>query len=196
MIPVGYAQATLLFSGNAVPTGAAVVLGLKNEIAQSANDVASDVLNAVSTSGILGRLTTDITLSGIQVKLGPDVNGAYYAAGVSGLAGGSPGDSNPNTSLLVAKNTASGGRANRGRSFWPGVIEADVAQGGVLTATGLAQYQTQCAAFLTQLATNSVPMAILHEWKGVPTPLPGDPVLVTSYTPSNRVATQRRRLRR
>ncbi len=190
MIPVNYAQVTLHFQGAAVPNGADVVFGVQNAAGgMTAAQIATFVDGDVVSAGLLGRFSTSLELSNIHVKLGPDISGPFTDKGVS-RSGGSAGDANPVSALLVTKETASGGRKNRGRSFYPGLIEADVAQGGVLTSTALTAFQTIMTAWLDALTADGIPMVILHDDGGVTAP-----TVVTNYSVQALTGIQKRRLR-
>lgn len=130
---------------------------------------------------------------GIRVTEGNDgdpigwesVSGAAVGVGTTTLL-------TQNTTYLVKKGTALGGRANRGRWYLPFVREANVSDTGVLTAATVTFLSLGCAEFLDNLET-SVPlfysgMCLLHASGATPTP-------VSAITPAALCATQRRRLR-
>jgi hypothetical protein len=188
-IPLGYSEIAMTWTGPAVPTGAVSVFGV--DPAAGITDplgIATAVRNAVTSSSLMDRLSSNVTITNIHCKNGPDSSGVFADLATS-LVGASPGDSNPATAGLVNKTTALGGRKNRGRLFLPGLIEADVAQGGQITSTARTALQTQLTNFLTDLASSDVPMVILHT--GIETP-----TLVTGLTLSSLLAVQHRRLRR
>lgn len=112
---------------------------------------------------------------------------------VVGTAGLQAGDRLPsNCSLLVRKNTGFAGRKNRGRMFWPGILdESQVDQVGTIDTATVAALQTVFAALFTKLSgvADATP-AILH--KSTPA---DDPTPVVSHTVMPIIATQRRRLR-
>jgi hypothetical protein len=100
-----------------------------------------------------------------------------------------------NCALLVKKQTALGGRQNRGRFFLPGMLtEEGVNNVGVIAAGDRQSYQNKASSMLTSLAVGPLiaPMVILHN--DTPTPVP-DPTPVTSLYVDNVISTQRRRLR-
>jgi hypothetical protein len=100
-----------------------------------------------------------------------------------------------NSAHLIRKNTALGGRRNRGRMYLPGVGESDVSNVGVLTTTRINNLNTAYANWLAAVKA-SIPveeMVILHSLPaGTTTPLP---TTVTSLVCQPVIATQRRRLR-
>lgn len=97
-----------------------------------------------------------------------------------------------NCAYLVRKQTASAGRANRGRFYLPQFLgqEVDVSSTGMLSAAALASIQSKLDGLFADFAT--VPPVILHdEFSPVTTPTP-----VTGFALQPQIATQRRRLRR
>lgn len=148
----------------------------------------ADTLNNVP--GFTNFLDSNITIADVT---------AYYNGGGSDLAvytepvnlpGTTSGTGTPpQVALLIRKETGLAGRRNRGRMFLPQPGNNNVGEDGLVNATPLATYQAAADAFLADLATNLVPMVILHEDSGIaPTP-------VSALVVSNVVATQRRRLR-
>lgn len=98
-------------------------------------------------------------------------------------------DCQPNTALLVSLSSGLVGRANRGRVYFPGVLNEDTVSGsGLVFAGKIEDYDTAFQALGTALAAEDASMVILHSNSSDPTPVVG-------YTIQQRVATQRRRLR-
>lgn len=96
-----------------------------------------------------------------------------------------------NCALLIKKLTASGGRRNRGRFYFPAAYlpEATVSSNGDLDNTLVANYQARFDNFLTELSGADLPMVVWHELA----PLTG--TVVTTLTVQSKIATQRRRMR-
>lgn len=191
VIPVGFAQANLLFGGVAQPNGAQVTLGLDIPTGTlTPGDVAALVVSNVETN-LMDQMANSTTFLLCLVKFGPTTTGAS-AEWPSGMAGSLPGDpAPPNTTYLVRKNTASGGRAGRGRMYLPGCTDPDVLQGGTLDPARRGGLQTAMNDFFDQLNTDSLGPVLLHgETSPLTTPTPID-----SFTVDSVVATQRRRLR-
>ena len=206
-IPVGFGQATILMSGNGLPTGGAVVLGFENELGSSAQ-AAADAYGEAWRDQVMPLLTDDVTLDEVVVKLGPDdvgptASSAYSTAGTI-VTENTP----PNTAYLVKKTSNLGGRRGRGRIYIPGVDETKVTSDGRLEATKLGQLQTAMDAFEGEVALAGFPLMILHNpatiWvleDGQPRREPtADPIPVPTpvldLIVQSTVATQRRRLRR
>lgn len=192
-IPLGYAQINLIFTGSSVPEGAQMTFGLDHTgSALSPTGIAEVVEAAWISSGIKSRYVSSLGLTGILVKEGPNVTGASALLGVvhNGTASGT--SVAPNTSVLIRKHTAIGGRAGRGRCYFPGIPEADVDGGGLIVSTERALWETDFQTFLDDIAAESLIPVLLHgDNSPVSTPTP-----ITGVTVDSKVATQRRRLRR
>jgi hypothetical protein len=192
VVPVGYAQVTIGFTGSAVPTGAAVTFGLDISAGPATPAlVAVAVDNAYFSSGIPTQIATGANETSILVKFGPDNLGpsAEIATNNPGT-GGSSGV--PNTAWLVRKVTALGGRAGRGRFFLPGVPEAEVDPSGIIDSSSVTGMQTAVDDFFSELAVGGMIPVLLHS-EGSPLNIPTE---ITSHEVQSLAATQRRRLRR
>jgi len=193
LIPEGYAQINLLYTGDAAPTGAQVTFGA--DISGTAGDpmsIGSAVVSNYISASMDELHVGALTLSGVLVKFGPNETGPFatYPADVDGSA------ANPsvlvNGALLVHKTTDSGGRSGRGRMFFPGIPENQTDSDG-----------TVHGGYLSTIA------GLLEDWRGklitdliIPVLLHSDPETdllpteITGFVPQAKLATQRRRLRR
>lgn len=101
----------------------------------------------------------------------------------------------PNSSLLVRKTTASGGRRNRGRMYIPGLAIRDlVSPAGQVDSSFLADFQTNLDTFQSTLeAGTGLPgvtdLVLLHS------EAPTAATTIVSLSAQTMLATQRRRLR-
>jgi hypothetical protein len=96
----------------------------------------------------------------------------------------------PNTAVLIKKSTGLGGRANRGRMYWPGVDEDSVAPTGALDSGFVSGVQVLADALIPALNVGPfIGYVILHTDNSTPTP-------ITGFLVESTVATQRRRLPR
>lgn len=192
VIPDGFAQATLGFTGAAVPTGAAVTLGFeRGDLGKSPAEYCDDFATAWETN-INGAIVTTCVLSSVLVKFGPTDVGPSAEVGYSNAGNVATPAGAAAPAFLIHKNTLMGGRAGKGRMFVPGVPEASVDVGGVLQsglATGLT---TAFGEFLVDLATQGADPVLLH---GPTSPIT-TPTPITSMTCDPVVGTQRRRQRR
>jgi hypothetical protein len=192
VIPVGFAQVNFLYTGPGVPTGAQWTLGINLEgSAETPTDIANECLAHYETADFDAVTASGTDLTGILVKFGPDATGPSSQIGVSvggaGAAGGGAA-----ISWLCRKLTAVGGRAGRGRTYFPGVPESSVEEGGTLNTGQLALMQNSWDLFYTAMAGGTFSPVLLH---GEGSPLSA-PNLITEFVVDSRVATQRRRQRR
>lgn len=194
ILPEGYAQANIRWTGTGLPTGAENVLGIDvSNSVENPGEIAVQLGTAIAQSGLLTQLVNQVLISSILVKFGPEETGDFFELATNypgtATAGGVP----ANTSLLVNKITSIGGRRGRGRMYVPGLVETSVdAAGALLPAyrTGLQNCFTSIANYM---ANNDNPLVLLHGSysEAVSTPTP-----ITSLSVQPKVATQRRRLRR
>lgn len=202
-LPTGYYLAQLFFTGNAAPTGAAITFAGR------------DVGGSTSAAGIAGIIATTwgtnldnetnslLTLGTVRVKKGPMEDGPFGVVNTANTGNKAASAASPNVAYLVRKNTALGGKKGSGRLYMPGVAEADVNENGDLVAARLTALQSAWQNFHAALQTATVPMYLAHSHgtyvntKGQTITVPAiTPSEVTSLSLDNRVATQRRRLRR
>lgn len=192
MIPEGYAQVTLGWTGGSLPTGAANVFGVETSDPTTPLAIATAVRQAILDVGLLGNLSSSVAQSSIRVKQGPtDIgpSGDFPGAGTGGSAG-QIGASQ--LGVLVQKVTAFGGRSGKGRLYIPGAVETGIDVDGSLTPAYQTTLQTVFANFRQELIDAGFPMVVFHR--------PGSPLTeptpVTSMSVQDRPGTQRRRNRR
>lgn len=193
IIPTGYAQVNLRFGGSGAPEGAEVTFGVDNTATGlTAEQIGNSVETALLDADVRSVWSDDINLDTILVKKGPNATGASAEVAVNqgGLRSGDA--DSPNTAILIHKVTEQGGRAGRGRMYWPGVPANLVSVAGILDSEYVSNENTDLANFLTELTEQDIPMVLLHgEGSPISTPTP-----VISLEIDSKVATQRRRLRR
>lgn len=189
IIPVGYSQVNILFTGAAVPSGAQMTFGVENGSGLTPLQIGALVSGDWNPSLLPALHVAACVLSGVLVKNGPNATGpsATFAVNTPGTLGGTAGYAG--ASVLIEKNTASGGRKGRGRMFMPGISESEIDVGGALAGGYRTLQQTAWTAFLNALSADAIPMVLLHADATAPTP-------VTSLAIDATIATQRRRQRR
>lgn len=192
-IPSGFAQINFMFTGNDVPTGAectlAVDLGSTDVDPASLGALAATWVN---DSDVMDATTVDVNLTGVLVKFGPTATGpsALVAASVSGTYGSS--DNMPNCATLIHKTTSFGGRAGRGRLYWPGPVLQEANSSGIFSGTHMESLNTKWGAFFAAIGGDDLTPVLLHgSGSPITTPTP-----LLGLVPDHKVATQRRRLRR
>lgn len=192
IIPADYAQVNLRWTNADNEHDPECTFGLNVDLYAAGPDIlAKDVSDLYGVSNFEGVQAADMTLVEVSVKYGPNATGpsAIWATSQPGVV---TQDSVPsNTAVIIRKNTSDGGRAGRGRFYFPGVPEDSVDGGGNLDGTYLTDFQGIADAFLDGLAALLAPMVVLHS-AGSPITTPS---LVTSLTVLQRCGTQRDRMR-
>lgn len=191
-IPVGYAQITYKFLCTGRATPACTTIGVFNGDAFTAAELAEGANTALVGSGLI---TGNVMVAGwtyigadsvLQTITGPFV-GAYAETIVGTLAGGAlP----ANCAILVEKGTARGGRAGKGRMYWPPLLwpETSVGPDGVASGATYGAVQAKMTTFLVNLGVTAGEPMLFHSNGGTP-----DPILTLRV--GSLIATQRRRLR-
>lgn len=200
VIPAGFGQCTYELKATGDPQPWNLVTGFEATNEGTGAAYALTLLDAF-VSHVLPQIHDSVVLTGAKLSLGQsggaDPIVSFFNSGENGDTGG---DMLPqNSAVLVSKNTAFGGRKNRGRMFIPLMAESSqVDNVGNIATTKVNFLQSGFTAFLDKLSGPSViggiaaPMVILHNDTGASTP---DPTPVTSLTVKSVIATQRRRLR-
>lgn len=194
VIPPGFAQGLLRWQQTSQTKEYLCTIGLDLDGNPAADDVASELRGAWSSSFAASTLATDYAFLGATVYIGQDGGPPLVGESIIPVTGTSAGSrTTQNVAILVRKRTAFGGRRNRGRMYVPAgyLTEAGVGSDGTLDNTFRSTFQTNINAFLTTLPAVGViaGACILHS-----TGLVG-PTAVTSLTVEAKVATQRKRLR-
>lgn len=185
-----YVRITVFWGGGSIPHGAACV--------QCVEDLAGDPLADINTAfqsafePVVEQLTTVTNAASVLVKRGPDETGpsALFSWGHGGLEGSAAVP--PNTSVLVSKQTAVGGRRGRGRMFLPGIREDRVDVTGLLDPTNVGNINNALDSFMSDMTTAGYPLMLEHG----DDPSPLAPTELVAMECQSTVATQRRRLRR
>ena len=194
IIPTGFAQANLQFTGSALPHGAEVTIGLELDSFAGGPDAAANAVanNFAIATDLWATTSTMITLSNVHVKYGPNATGAAgdYATSLNGTYAST--DQVPQAAYLIRKNTATGGRQGQGRLFWPGVPLQDTDEAGFLETNLISGQNDGWSDVMAKfLADGFIPVLLRAE--DSPLQLP---VSITSFSCQPQIATQRRRLRR
>lgn len=192
IIPPGYAQVTLNYTGAMFDSGAgATVLGFggEGEITQDLAGFAQNVEGA--WEGNMQAITSDIiTLSSIYV-LGPTQS---VERGVGTVGSVTTDMEPPAVACLVNYKGQARGPRSRGRSFIPGVLRnQDVNSIGDITSARVGEIETAWFGFLDD-CTEGTAHVILQRSEGVSAPLDPPPPVFTRAV-SARAASQRRRQR-
>lgn len=188
IIPAGFAQVNMKFTGADAPRGAQVTYGVDASTVTDPADIAGVVI-AEYTAHLRAFQSTGISLGSVLVKVGPNATGpeAEVPAGIPGTAAADA--VSPNVAGLATKLTAGGGRKSKGRIFWPGLVETWVNGDGSIDPTAHASLVGAFNDWFDASATDNIPMYLLHTDATAPT-------ILTALLFTTKVATQRRRLRK
>lgn len=199
VVPEGFAQVTLNWQHSETDKQWSTVLASDVGIATAA-DVAETYELAWSVE-LMQATDTSLVLASVLVRMGPSVGPdpgltvevPVGTAGTSAMTGAPS-----NCTVLVRKLSVFGGRANRGRNYWPGMIsDGNVDEVGRLEGSHVTYLQTRMTEFFGALgsgngATTAVaPAVILHD----ETSPSQDPRLVSAVQVDPVIGTQRRRVR-
>jgi len=162
----------------------------------SANDIPNlpTLLSGVWEDHLQALSSTIVTLVRTVLKVGPSATGPTYedAPNTAGTDGGAllP----PNCAVLVRKLTAHGGRKGRGRAYLPGIsdISGSLDSSGTFSTAEATVIDTAMAGLDADLVADTtfgpVQTVLLHSDSTTP-------YFISSWVTSNKIATQRRRLR-
>lgn len=198
VIPPGYAQVTMTYTGAMFPAtgGGTTTFGWGNNLTDTDLSLLATAV-ALSWQTNLQDLTSDkVTLAEVRAVS----EDAFGGAAVSFT--GSVGDdtSPPNVAILVSHYSARRGPRGRGRSYLPGLaFDSSTNDDGTLPAGQRNALQVAVEDFFGTISgdptlPDDTEQYILHNDEGSSTA--GAPNLVLNRLVSGSVATQRRRLRR
>lgn len=198
VIPPGFAHVSLQFRNTGDPDPWYVTWGIDISAAGGDTEVIAGVQAGAWEASMLGNMTTDTTMSGVQLRVGQDGLDPltlFYPYSEPGLS--STAKLPSNCALLCTKVTLRPGRTGKGRFFVPNVLtESGVDNVGVIAGSTLSTLQTNVTDFFEYLASDSpgpaTPMVLLHN-AGAPGGT--TPTEVTQLIVDGVISTQRRRLR-
>lgn len=191
VIPAGFGEVTFVFTGG--PSDPMTnVLGVDPPDGMPTPDIAQLAAEAYSAAAATNPqtfqwfgVTFDRTIA--RRNLAGVMQTAEFPVGTVGEVGGQPMPFN--TSVLVRKTTAIGGRRGRGRWYFMGANELDSSDGAFLDTGPRNAYQGAFTNMFNDLVADLLNPVVLHDTAAVaPTP-------ITGFSVQARLATQRRRLR-
>jgi len=195
IIPESYSNVSLIFTCEGSIKEKVTSFGIHSaDLDQPTPDiVADDVRSAFSGSGRpfnAASMLNEWTFEGVVVTQtidGLPVIGALLDP-IHGTAAADPPPSN--VALLIKKQTALGGRKNRGRMYVPpaGVSQSALDASGNFKSGEQAGQQTKYDGAFGALETGDYVMFLFHSDSTAPTP-------ITGFSVESQVATQRRRMR-
>lgn len=196
IIPPGFAEVSIPFQHEDLNRRAFIVFGVATADDTDPTVIADDVMQTFSTT-LATNIDSNVTAGPALVSVGQDGGDPITGVGNLSVVGGSsyPDSLNSGQAVLIKKQTALGGRRNRGRMFLPWYIaDAEVSEIGLINGQALSGRQTAANQFLEGLEGGSVAgMVILHD---VGQTQPPAPTPVTGLQVDRLVGSQRRRLAR
>lgn len=190
VIPAGFGQINIRLQNDANLNPAEVTLGFEIGAGTPSVALCNDIYDDVVTR-LMPFTSSDLALNSVSMKIGPTETGPSYEY-IEVTEGGDAGLAVPaNTALLVRKVTALGGRAGRGRLYWPGVRESRVDSGGNVDGTFVTDFQVGWTGLYNDLLVHVAALVVLH---GPDSPL-STPTPIEQLILQSRCATQRRRMR-
>lgn len=192
VIPSGYCQANYIWGGTSAPSGAECTLGFDVSGWAGTPDELAESIADQWTVDCRSNTVTTVTLVRVDVKFGPVATGPSGTFSINSAGLWSTAAAGPNTSYLLHKNTAFGGRAGKGRMYLPGVAESAVNVSGVIDSGVASSITADWSDTLLALGIQGAEAVVLHgDNSPITTPTP-----ITSVAIDATSATQRRRLRR
>lgn len=185
-IPEGFTQATVNYSGPTRSGRGATVLGFVIPSGLDLADVASNIWGSWDSNL---RGTTHDSWRLDNVTCVTETEGVVWGPSTSqGTRSGAM--SPPNVTVLMKKITVQRGRAFRGRSYWPGMLnDDDVYDDGNINPSRINSIRSDLDDFFSSLSALGINQMLLHNDAELPA------TSVSSITVEPKVATQRRRLR-
>lgn len=183
-IPNGFGQVNWFWESLDSGHSAETTFGVALSDAPSSAELVT--WHSAAMNDIMDIVSSYWTINRIQCQVGG--GGPLVEAALSHTGGGNAASETPQVAWLLRKSTGSGGRANRGRMYIPGVPEALADSAGLLIGGAQSDMTAAAAALLTV----SGPIAggvVLHANGDTPTE-------ITSIACDSYCATQRRRQRR
>lgn len=194
VVPEGYSKVRWIFRVSGLVDDISTGLGFINESGQTPLQMATACAEVYHASnwGLPANRNDEWTFVGCEIRHN-SLAGVQIAQYELNSIGTQIADAPPvNCAILATKQTALGGRRNRGRMYWPpcNLGEISVNAAGFLLGGTLTAFQTSITAFYDQLVTAGLLPVLFHSEPGSTTPTG-----VTGLAISSQLATQRERMR-
>jgi hypothetical protein len=194
IIPVGFGQANIRFTGSSAPFGSEITFGFEHATAGPTDPIiAAEAIADEFSPQVMPQLCNTLVLAEVYVKYGPNATGPSASAFRNILGTQTEPSVPPNLSILVRKNTTGGGRRGRGRFYIPGAPEFQINASGNLSTAYLNSVQTALDVWYLGMVNDGIAPVVLHSAGISSTPAP-TPVL--SLVAQALAGTQRDRMRR
>lgn len=186
-VPEGFSEIVINYQ---VPGSAGAVqcaFGVDSAVAPGDAALHAGIEDCVGN--LTGILSDQVVSNGYTVIVGESAGDLVYDHAFVAQGSRSSDNCPANTSALLQKRCAVGGRRNRGRFYLPCPSGDDVENTGNFDSTAMPLFETYASDALTTLQAAGLEMVILHQVA------PFTPSVVTTLLPQQKVATQRGRLR-
>lgn len=195
IVPPDFAQGSVLWRLDGDPETMVTTIGLYHDSDPWDETNAEDLYDAFTTSLSEGLFATGYTIIGAVVAITVDVDDpptvfSFYSDSPWEADGG---DGLPqNNAYLIHKNTTVGGRAGKGRMYFPGVCEDRCDTKGVLADATRTELTTEMAAVAAHANSHDLFFCLFHSETS---PI-GEPTPLSSFVCDPMISTQRTRLRK
>lgn len=193
----GFANATFVISRTGDIDPYSTSIGVQTSDSEGWDTTQMDTDSLALANAAKPNLTSVDTISAIVWTVGTGVGALEYVSAVNVVGTLSTASSQmpQNCAILVQKRTATPGRRGRGRMYWPGLVESEVNAVGTLDGISIGRMNTMLNSWKATITSSpQLLQPVLFHSEGA-TPAPG-PSIITSFTVSPVMATQRRRLRK
>jgi hypothetical protein len=195
VIPSGFSEAAFLHTVPGQSGEVVVTCGFEHGPTFTQSDI-----DALSTAyaHMKASMPTVSRYEGCRVRVQAGAVGSSVAGSGAGANAGAIAP--PNMSYVCKKTTATPGRQNQGRAFFPAVLREEVDGLGILTSGAYTAVQAAITAFVTDATSDWGNPVILHTFYRdlisgqVPRP-DTTPTLVADFILEHKIGTQRTRLR-
>lgn len=196
LIPAGFGEITMILRTDGITRDLTWSVGIDpndpdaspEDWSENAYTYLTNVTNGLYAAAGMSSKYRLLGVSGVkQMEEGPIIG--QYLSTLVGTATALPVP--VNTALLVNKNTALGGRRNRGRNYLPPTFpgEDQIDGAGVVANTYVNLTDTKLEYFYDQLVLGVGQPVLFHQ------SAPFTPTPITGWSTQNQCGTQRRRMR-
>jgi hypothetical protein len=189
IIPSGYAQIVAPFHHALLTRAAAIVYGVRVDVALGGPSDLADYIETIWESELQGMVDSNVSMGPFHASWNQGA-GVLSGDGTQTFAGGlSDTTVAPNTAILISKTTSTPGRKGRGRMYFPwAATDASTNEAGQLDGAAVTAIQGLFDDWHQAHIDQDVPPVLLHTGVGTPS-------LIDAFTVQPLLATQRRRMR-
>lgn len=193
VIPEGFSNGHIRYSLSSDPEEMTTAIGFSSAPGTSGEEEAFLLINSLSDAGLIDPAVfmSVYTFLGVRVERQTETGTLVTEVDepVVGTMAGAPLPNN--CAHLIDKVTNAGGRAFRGRMFWPPcfVAETGIDHQGNMAVGSQNDLTLVFEAWRDAMVTNSIPAVLFHSNPAL------TPTLITSLRMQQQIATQRERMR-